>query len=440
MTSGNLTYHYNESSRSLRKHFLWLAVLTMTLAASVGGWAATFSLSSAVIASGTVVVENNVKKVQHLTGGIVSQLLVREGQGVKRGDLLVKLDRRAATADLSIIESTLSQLYVRQARLKAERIGAGSFEIVQDLTQFISQATAGRLAQEEQKYFNDRNTSLSTMKDQLSSRETQFADEIKGLDVQIEAFKQSLDLIDEELESIRDLYAKKLVTLQRLNSLKRQKAQISASIGERVAARAQTEGKIKEIGLQISQLDEDRRRDISKELTDAEARIAEYEERRSSALAKMDRLDITAPSDGRVLQLGVHTVGGIINAGETIMLVVPEGDDLTVEAKITTSDIDKIRLGQPVEIRFSAFDQRTTPEVAGEVVGLAPDVVRDQVTGSFYYPLRIRPQVDSLKKLKGLTLYPGMPAEVFVKIADRSVVSYFIKPLTDQMTRALRED
>lgn len=428
------------SRRSLGRHMTAVSILALTLVLGVGGWATTTELSSAIVAGGTVVVENNVKKIQHLTGGIVGEVLVKEGDSVKAGQILIKLDGTTVRANLSIVQNTLAQLYARRARLLAEQLGSADFKIPENLEELTSSTPASVLEQSERKLFISRKNALVGMKSQLASRKDQLADETKGLTVQLNAIEDALKLIGEELTGLDKLYGQGLVSMQRLTELKRDRAQLEGDRGARLAARAQAAGKSSEIDLQILQLDEDRRTENAKELTDVEGKIAEYEDRRIAAMDQLKRIDIRAPLDGRIYQLAVHTVNGVINPGEVLMLVVPGADSLTVEAKVATHDIDQIRLGQPVEIRFSAFNQRTTPIVEAEVVTIAPDLVTDQRTGMTYYPLRIRPKPESLAALKGLSLYPGMPAEVYIKIADRTVLSYLAKPLTEQMQRTFRED
>jgi len=430
------------SHRSLGRHIAAVSLLGIALVVGVGGWAMTTELSSAIVASGTVVVENNVKKIQHLTGGIVEEVLVKEGDSVRAGQILIKLDGTTVRANLSIVQNTLAQLYARRARLLAEQLGSSDFSIPENLNELTSGTStpASVLEQSERKLFVSRKSALVGMKSQLASRKDQLVDETKGLTVQLAAIEDALKLIGEELGGLDKLYGKGLVSMQRLTELKRDRAQLEGDRGARLAARAQAAGKSSEIDLQILQLDEDRRTEIAKELTDVEGKIAEYEDRRIAAMDQLKRIDIRAPLDGRIYQLAVHTVNGVINPGEVLMLVVPGADGLTVEAKIATHDIDQIRLGQPVEVRFSAFNQRTTPIVDAEVVTIAPDLVTDQRTGMTYYPLRIKPKADSLAGLKGLTLYPGMPAEVFIKIADRTVISYLAKPLTEQIQHTFRED
>lgn len=430
----------SESKRSLNRHVAIVGALSIALVCGIGGWAATTELSSAVIGEGVVVVDGDVKKVQHLTGGIVSELLVAENDHVSAGQVLIRLDGTKTKAELSIVESTLAQLYARRARLKAERIGADSFKVQEDIGDLTSRAAARDLLDGETKLFDSRRSALIGMKSQLASRKDQLAEQIKGLVVQINATNDSLGLIEQELEGIDALYKKGLVTLQRLNNLKRARADLQGNSGQQIAAKAEAEGKAIEIDRQSIQLDEDRRSEIAKDLTDVEAQIAEYEERRGTAVDQLRRLDITAPLSGRVHELAIHTVNGVVNPGETLMLVVPENEDLTVEAKVATRDIDQVHVGQSVDVRFSAFDQRTTPDVAGEITSIAPDIVKDERSGISYYPLRVKPKAESIAKLKSIKLYPGMPAEVFIKIGDRTVISYLTKPLTDQMQHVFREE
>ncbi|MGR9422259.1 HlyD family type I secretion periplasmic adaptor subunit [Rhizobium leguminosarum] len=430
----------SESKRSLNRHVAVVGALSIALVCGIGGWAATTELSSAVIGEGVIVVDGDVKKVQHLTGGIVSELLVAENDHVTAGQVLIRLDGTTTRANLSIVESTLAQLYARRARLKAERIGADSFEVEENITDLTSSTSAAKLLDGEQKLFDSRRTALIGMKSQLASRKDQLAEQVKGLVVQINATNDALGLIEQELEGIDALYKKGLVTLQRLNTLKRARADLQGNSGQEIASKAEAEGKAIEIDRQSIQLDEDRRSEIAKDLTDVEAQIAEYEERRGTALDQLHRLDITAPLTGRVHELSVHTVNGVIDPGQTLMLVVPENNELTVEAKVATRDIDQVHVGQSVDVRFSAFDQRTTPDVSGEITSIAPDIVKDERTGISYYPLRVKPKAESIARMKTIKLYPGMPAEVFIKIGDRTVISYLTKPLTDQMQHVFRQE
>ncbi|MBW6425264.1 HlyD family type I secretion periplasmic adaptor subunit [Rhizobium sp. XQZ8] len=428
------------SQHSLRRHMLFVGVLGLALVGGVGGWAATTTLSNAVVGEGTVIIDDNVKKVQHLTGGIVSELFVREGQHVKAGDVLLQLDGTSLRANLGIINSTLAQLYARRTRLQAERADKDTLSVDDIAASGVDVKANKLLIDGELQLFETRRSALAGMKKQLGERKGQLAQEIEGHTIQLKATEDATKLIDEEYQAINSLYEKQIVTMQRVNALKRQRVELDGNRGQRLAARAQAEGRISEINLQILQLGEDRRSENAKDLTEVEANAAEMEERRVAILDQLKRLDLRAPMDGRVYQLAVHTVGGVVNPGEALMLLAPDTRNLTVEAKIASRNIDSVTPGQKVDVRFSAFDQRTTPEVEGEVVSVSPDIVVDQRTGASYYPVRIKPSAETLANLKSMALYPGMPAEVFIKVADRSVVSYFMKPLTDQINHTFREE
>ncbi len=424
---------------SLNRHIVSVWALSVALIGGMGGWAASAVLSNAVVGPGTVIIDQNVKKVQHLTGGIVSELVAREGAHVQAGDVLLRLDSASVRANLAIIDSNLAQLYVRRARLQAERVGATGFSADDIAVKGVDLTASRNLIDGEVQLFNARQSSLIGMRKQLEERKSQLAEEIQGETLQLASNDEAARLVDQEYDAARKLYDQQIVTMQRVNSLKRQRVELDGNRGERLASRAQAEGKIAEINLQILQLDEDRRTENSKDLTDIEAKISETQERRIAAVDQLNRLELRAPMSGRIYQLTVHTVGGVINPGEVLMLLAPDQRDLTIEAKIATRDIDQLTLGQKVDIRFSAFDQRTTPEVKGDVVSISPDVVTEQRSGVDYYPVRIKPEPKSLQKLTGIALYPGMPAEVFIKVADRTVISYMTKPFMDQISHTFRE-
>lgn len=430
----------SESQRSLRRHSVMVVAMAILLIGNIGGWAATTTLSNAVVGEATVVIDDNVKKIQHLVGGIVSEISVSEGSHVNAGDVLLRLDGTSVKANLGIINSNLAQLYVRRSRLEAERLGQPSFSMDELQAKGVDLEGNKLLIDGEMQLFKTRQSSMVGRKKQLEEKMAQLDEEIKGDTIQLQAIDDATSLVNEELAATEELYEKKLVTMQKINSLKRQKADLDGSRGSRVAYRAQAEGKIAEIKLQVLQLDADQSAENSKDLTDVEGNIAEMEERRIAALDQLQRLDLKAPLSGRIYQLSVHTVGGVVTPGETLMLLAPDNRALTVEAKIATRNIDQVHVDQDVDIRFTAFDQRSTPEVQGKVLSVSPDAITEERTGAKYYPVRIRPEPESLVKLQGMKLYPGMPAEIFIKVADRSVISYLTKPLTDQMKHTFREE
>lgn len=426
-------------SESLRKHVKISLITIAVLVGGVGGWAATAEFSGAVIAPGSVVVDGNLKKLQHPTGGIVDELRVREGDKVKAGDLLIKLDQTQAAVNLAIVAKSLNELLVRQSRLEAERDGAGSVDLSVDLlARALEDLDLGKIIAGERRFFETRRSSRQSQQMQLKERISQLKEQIQGLDEQIGAKKREMTLIKRELVGVQELYKKKLIPLQRVTALERDSARIEGEHGAMVASIAQTKARITETELQILQIDQDLRTDVGRELADIRAKMAELEERKIAAEDLLRRVDIRAPHDGVVHQLAVHTIGGVIGAGEALMMIVPDSDDLTVEVRLPPERIDQVRAGQAAVLRFSAFNQRTTPEINGEVSRVSADLLTDQRTGATYYLARIPITAAETRKL-GQKLLPGMPVEAFINTGDRTVLTYLTKPLSDQMRRSFRE-
>ena len=276
-------------------------------------------------------------------------------------------------------------------------------------------------------------------KAQLVEQVNQLQEESAGLDDQITAKRQESELIKEELKGVLELWRKQLVPIIRVNSLKREATKLEGERGQLLASKAATAGKVSEIQLKIISIDDDARSKVAEELSDVRAKISELSERKFSAEDQLNHIDLRAPQSGRVHQLKIHTVRGVIAAGETIMLIVPQNDALSVEAKVSPNDIDELGAGQGALLRFSAFNMRTTPELNGSVSSIAPDQTEDQRTGVPFYAVRIAISDAEVKRLQGLKLIPGMPVEVFLQTGSRTTLSYLLKPLMDQITRAFRE-
>jgi HlyD family secretion protein len=402
------------------------------LAGGVGGLAATTELSGAVIAPGSLVVDTNVKKVQHPTGGVVGELRVRDGDRVKSGDIVVRLDETITQANLAIVVKSLNELQARLARLEAERDDAEMVVFPAELLARGANPEVARTVEGERNLFKLRRTARAGQKAQLKERVAQLREEIQGLTGQAAAKRREIELIGQELEGVRELWRKNLVQIQRVTALERDAARLEGERGQLVAATAQSKGKISEIELQIIQIDQDLRSEVAKEMREVQGKLAELVERKVAAEDQLKRIDIRAPQDGQVHQLAVHTLGGVITAGEAIMLIVPETDALTVEAKLAPQDIDQVRPGQRAVLRFSAFNQRTTPEINGFVTRVSGDLSTDQRTGMTYYTVRISLPEEEVGRLGvGLRLIPGMPVEAFIQTGERTVLSYLTKPLTD---------
>jgi HlyD family secretion protein len=427
-----------DTRASIRTHLLVGLTVVVLLAGGLGGWASTAEISGALIAPGQVVVESSVKKVQHPTGGVVGQLLAHDGDVVKEGQVLVRLDDTVTKANLAIVTKTLDALQARAARLQSEQQGADKVTFPASLLDRASDPDVRNVMASETKLFDVRTTGRAGQKAQLRERIRQLNEEIDGLNAQENAKQQEIALVNQELTGVRALYEQRLVQLTRLTTLERDGARLEGERAQYVAQKAQTKGKITETELQIIQIDKDMVSDVSKDLRETTDKIGELVERKVTAEDQLRRVDIRAPQDGMVEQSTVHTVGGVISAGDAIMMIVPQTDDLQVEAKVNPQDIDKLQIGQKTLLRLSAFNQRTTPELNGVVSRVSPDVTTDQRTGQTYYTIRVSMPPEEVARLGEVKLIPGMPVEAFVQTGDRTLLSYLIKPLHDQLMRAFR--
>jgi HlyD family secretion protein len=411
--------------------------LSGLIALAVFVWGSVATLSGAVIAHGMVVVDGNSKKIQHQQGGVIGEILVRDGSRVSAGDLVVKLDDMQARALLGIVTSQLTELLGRKTRLAAERDDRDDLEFPPGFT--TSGPEAERVASGERRLFHARLASANGQKAQLGERIKQNENEIKGLTLQNSAKAREVALIRDELSRVNDLYLRNLLPVTRVLSLQRDETRIEGEVGTLVSQIAKLGGQIAETRLQTIAIDQNRFSDAQKELREAEGRIAELQERKIAAEDQLRRVELRAPIDGIIHELSVHTVGGVVNPAEQLMLVVPSSDSLSVEVRVPSSDIDQLKIGRQGILRFTAFNQRTTPEVKGVVTRLSPDAVRDKDTGQFYYTARIAPDNGDLARLVDQKLVPGMPVEAFIETSPRTALSYLTKPLTDQFERAFRE-
>lgn len=427
------------AQESIRLHVIAGAVIVAVLTIGVGGWAATTDVSSALIAPGSIVVDSNVKKVQHPTGGIVGEVRVRDGDRVKSDDIVVRLDDTVTRANLAVVTKGLNELSARKARLEAERDGAETITYPVSLTSRAQEPEVAAVMASERKLFELRQTARTGQKAQLRQRISQLDEEISGLAAQRDAKMKEVALIERELTGVRELFQKNLVQMNRLTQLEREATRLEGERGQYVAATAQAKGKISELELQIIQIDQDLSSEVARELREVDGKIGEFVERKVTAEDQLKRIDIRAPQAGTVFQSTVHTVGGVISAGDAIMLIVPAADNLTVEAKVNPQDIDQLKVGQTALLRFTTFNQRTTPEINGTVTRISADISTDQRTGLSYYTVRIGLPPQEVARLGDVKLVPGMPVEAFMQTGERTVLSYLIKPFYDQLTRAFRE-
>jgi HlyD family secretion protein len=428
-----------DARSSIRLHLIIGLTVVVLLAGGLGGWASTAQISGALIAPGSIVVESSVKKVQHPTGGVVGELRAHDGDLVKAGDIVVRLDDTVTKANLAIVTKNLDGLLARGARLQAEQQGLDKVVFPAALLDRANDPDVKNVIASEAKLFEVRTTGRTGQKAQLRERIMQLNEEIAGLLAQQQAKDQEIALVSKELVGVRGLYDQHLVQISRLSTLERDSARLTGERAQYTAAIAQAKGKITETELQIIQVDKDMVSDVSKDLRETNDKIGEYVERKVTAEDQLRRVDIRAPQDGMVEQSTVHTVGGVITAGDAIMMIVPQADDLQVEAKVNPQDIDKLQIGEKTVLRLSAFNQRTTPELIGAVIRVSPDVTIDQRTGQSYYTIRVSMPPEEVARLGEVRLIPGMPVEAFVQTGDRTMLAYLIKPLHDQLMRAFRE-
>ena len=384
-------------------------------------------------------VDSNAKKVQHPTGGIVTELRARDGDRVKAGDVLVRLDETVTRANLSIVSKDLDQLIAQKARLESERDGLEDVPMPAELASRMNDPQVASIMEGERQLFSLRRAARVGQKDQLSKRVDQLKEELTGYESQEKAKAREMELIKEQLVGARELYAKQLMPVTRFTELQRDAARLEDEHGVLIATMAQIKGKISETELQILQVDRDLNSDIGKEMREADTKIGELIERRVAAEDQLKHVEVRAPVSGVVDQSSVHTVGGVVAPGETIMLVVPDQDSLKVEAKVAPQDIDQLHIGQPVTLRFSGLDQRTTPVISGTLTQISPDTTIDPKTEQHYYTVRISLEPKEIARLGSVKIVPGMPVEVFVQTGDRSALSYLLKPLDDQISLAFKE-
>jgi len=411
----------------------------VVLLGGFGGWAVTAQISGAVIASGLIEVDQNRQVVQHPDGGLVSAILVDEGGTVAEGDVLIRLDASDLQADLSIIEGQLFEALARRARFEAERDGteALSFDPLLDEADpaIVAELKAGQV-----NLFNARNESEQSRISQLRQRTAQIASQVEGISAQQDALQTQIGLIGQELENQKSLLERGLAQASTVLNLQREEARLKGQTGELAASMGQAQERITEIELQILSQTSTRREEAIAELRDLQAQEYELRERRSSLIRQLERLDIRAPVGGVVYGMTVFGAGAVIRPADPVLYIVPQDRPLVIAAQVATTDIDVITVGQEVSLRFSALDQRTTPELYGTVALVSADSFTDDQTRASFYRAEIVLNDKELARLPaGTNLIPGMPVEAFIRTADRTPANYLIRPLWDYIARTFRD-
>ena len=428
----------SKQPRAIQMHLFAGSAAVGLLAAGVGGWATTTELADAVLAPGVVVVNSHVKKIQHPIGGIVKELLVRNGDHVKAGQVIMRLDDTQVGAELAIHVKRNDELMARQARQEAELAGAERIVFPQELTSRSGDPGVALLIAGQERLFKIRREASDGQKAQLRERVAQLRQVVAGLRAQTAAKGKEIEWIRKELEGIMSLWRKNFVQFNRVAALQRDRAKTEGEHGELIAAIAENNNRIAETELKIIQVDEDLRSEVGKELAAVRADLVICTERKVAAADVFSRIEIRAPEDGIVHKMSVSTVGGVIAAGEGIMEIVPARDTLDVWARVPPASIDQVHVGQKAFLRFSSFNQTTTPEIDGTVMVVSADLVQDEKTLEQYYSARVAIPQDRIEAL-GLALQPGMPVEASIRTGNRTVISYLMKPFNDQIKKAFRE-
>lgn len=406
-------------------------------------WSVLAPINSAVIAPGNITVETNRKKIQHLEGGVIKSIRVREGDAVRRGDLLIEMDETVPKANSALLTEQLAERLAQLARLLAEREGLAA--IPEDSRAYAlapADLDYARNLEGQKRLLAAREETKRTQIALLQEQIVQSGTRIDGANTQIRSLRAQAKLIADELDGVKRLHAEGFAPLTRVRELEREKEAISGRQGQLVAAVAESQSVISGAKLEIERLKQQSREDAISEAQEVEVEIAGLVERRIAALEALRRTRVTAPEDGVVLGLAVHTVGGVISPGDDIMEIVPQGEGLLITAKIAPRDVDKVQAGQEAVLRFTAFNARVTPETTGKVRQVSADNIADRVTGEPYFLVLIDlPEKDALEKvLAGQTLVPGMPVESFIKTGAQPAISYLLKPLTDALSRSMREE
>jgi len=417
----------------------FLAVLV--LVGGFGTWSVFTEISGAVIAPGQLEVDRNRQVVQHLDGGVVSEILVREGDRVEAGQLLIRLDDTALRSQLAITEGELFELMARRGRLEAERDNRE--EVIFDpLLVEVAQTNDGarELMEGQARLAVARGESIANEIEQLRKRKGQIESQISGIDAQRAALDEQIVLIEKELADQKSLLDRGLAQASRVSSLSREAAEMLGYRGELTAQRAQAEGRVTEIDIQILNLGTKRREEAITRLRDIQYRELEMREQRSALLEQLARLDIRAPVSGIVYGLQVFAERSVLKPADPVLFIIPQDRPLIIAARIEPIHIEQLQVNQAVILRFSAFDQRTTPELDGHVTQISADAFVDQASGISYYRAEIVLNEGEREKLPpGSTLIPGMPVEAYVKTHDRTPMAYFMRPFTDYFAKAFRE-
>lgn len=425
---------------SARGPVLLGAVGLALLLGGFGSWAMLANISGAIVSSGRVAVESNRQIVQHPDGGVVEEILVREGDRVSAGDVLVRLDPTALASSAEILYGQLRELDARAARLAAERDEAPAIAFPPDLVRAaVARTDVAETLEGQRGLFAARAESRDREVEQLARRREQIAAQIDGTRAQGVALESQLALIREELEAQQSLLDRGLAQAPRVLALRREEAGLLGQVGDFAATVAELEGRGTEIDLEVLKLGTHAREAAITELRDLQYQEIELAEQYRAIRERMARLDITAPVDGIVYDMTVFARRAVIRPADAVLYLVPQDRPLVIQTRVDPIHVDQVFPGQPVTLRLPSFDARTTPELFGRIARVSPDAFADAATGQTYYQAEVLPDPGELDRLGERVLLPGMPVEAYLRTDDRSPMGYLLKPVTDYFNRAFRE-
>ncbi len=428
----------SDSHQRLRKRTRRALALVGVLLACLLALALLLTVAGAVTAAGEISVESSVKTIVHPSGGVLTSLSVHDGDHVAEGQELLRFDTAVSSVGSSSASEGLEGLLATRARLEAERDGADAIRFPPELAGSSNTGVRDLMARETRLFAlrrQDRRGILSL----LGERIRQFDDQISGLEAQIDAIDRQAKLIEPELAGLRTLYARQLVTLGRINQLERTAVQLEGQKGALLASISETRARASETREQMLNVDKTNRSEAATQLATVVAQLGEQQYRSASAQDAFSRSVIRAPQSGTVDKLAYATIGSAVPPNQPILQIVPDRDTLIVTARVRPADVDQLRLGQPARVTFSGLDRQTTPDVSGTLIFISADLATDQHTGQTYYRIKVKLDAASLAGTHALALKPGMPAEVYVQTGDRSILSFIIKPMLDQIRNAFRE-
>lgn len=427
-----------DADAALRSAILHSRLLVGSLAGTLLLAGTVVSIGGAVVAPGDVTVEGRVKTVTHPSGGVLSSLLVHDGQRVRKGEALMRLDDSVTSVGQRSSGEDLDSLVARRARLRAERDGSGVYVVPEELEGRSDPSALAAIARERRQLQLDA-ASRTGQRTQLRERIAAAEEQISGLRQQGASAVRQRQIIEPERAAMKDLWDKRLVSISRYNQMERTAVELDSSKADMDSRAAATRSQVAELRQSMLSVDDDARTRAGAELAEVESRLADARTRSASASDAQRRALVVAPADGIVDAIAFPTVGSAVPAGQALLRIVPDREAPVVEVRLSPTDIDQVHVGQRVDLVFSAFNQRTTPKIEGTLEWISADRSVDERTGAAHYPARVAVTKSQVRRL-GMPLRSGMPVEAYVATGERSLLSYIVKPLMDQFKRAFRED